>query len=182
MNMKMVLIPVERFRTLEKMANNCSINKESHIETATSLSTKIPSPKSNMTNTIPPDVELKMLRQKKMRKSYPSQTVVKRPVILSPDAFPTNKKKNAKALIKHLEKNRDRINYDTGELFFDGIKSGDSDIKDLTSAVVLDSNPTKTPGWRSMINALEATDLSKSVYGRWIKKNKLTDWGAITHT
>ena len=52
------------------------------------------------------------------------------------------------------------------------MKSGDSDIKDLTSAVMMDSNPTKTPGWRSMINALEATDLSKSVYGRWIKKNK----------
>ena len=37
----MHLILVERLRTLEKIVNNCFINKESHIETATPLSTNI---------------------------------------------------------------------------------------------------------------------------------------------
>ena len=32
-----------------------------------------------------------------------------------------------------------------------------------------------------MINALESTDLSKSVYGRWRKKKKMGNWGTITN-
>ena len=48
--------------------------------------------------------------------------------------------------------------------------------------MVLDGNPNKTPGWRSMINDLEATDRSNSVYGRWLKRKIMADWGAMTDT
>ena len=111
--MKMVLIPVERFRTLEKMVNNCSINKESHIETAISLSTKIPSPKANMTNTIPPDVELKMRRTEENEKVIYFPNSCKTTSNIVPRCISNKQKEECQGLNQTLgeEQRQDKLRY-----------------------------------------------------------------------
>jgi len=155
MNTKMVLIPWERFKAMQP--KDISIRETSNQ---------------------PPDVELKLRRQKTLRKAQHPKEPTKRPVSLSLDTFSARKRSKASALIKHINRNRDRIRYDTGELQFDGIKVGDSDITDLTSAVVNDARPEKVPGWTAMMNALEATGASPYMYGSWKKRYKNGDWGS----
>ena len=87
----------------------------------------------------PADVELKLRRQKMLRKCNIPKNQLDNLVNLPHSLFSINKRKKANALIKHMDKNKDRIRYDSGELQFDGIKAGDSNIKDLALAVVNDA-------------------------------------------
>ena len=66
--------------------------------------------------------------------------------------------------------NNDSIRFDQGELQFDGIKNGDSDMDDLTSVLVEDKSRGKTSGWNTLVTALESTVASPSLYDRWNKK------------
>ena len=96
-------------------------------------------------------------------------------------SFKGKNRDKAKALLKHIRKNKDRISYDTGELQFDGIKAGDSDIEDLISAWVSNRHTKKTPGWKTLMNALEATGASPSLYSKWNKRYSKGDWGALSN-
>ena len=82
-------------------------------------------------------------------------------------SFKGKNRDKAKALLKHIRKNKDMISYDTGELQFDGIKAGDSDIEDLISAWVSDKHTRQTSGRKTLVNALEATGASPSLYSKW---------------
>ena len=97
-------------------------------------------------------------------------------------SFKGKNRDKAKAPLKHIRKNKDRIIYDTGELQFDAIKSGDSDIEeDLISAWVSDKHTRKTPGWKPLMNVLEATGASPSLYSKWNKRCSKCDWGALSN-
>ena len=77
-----------------------------------------------------------------------------------------------------MDKNKDRIRYDSGELQFNGIKAGDSNIKYLALAVVNDARPETVPGWPVMMNALEAKGATSNMYGSWRKIYINGDWGS----
>ena len=99
------------------------------------------------------DIKVKLLREKGMRKSQvkPSQPPQQQQLLKpqrsasTPDLSKiTGKKKSrAKAFLKHIEQNRDRIKFNKGELQFDGIKTGGSDMDDLTTVLIDDKNPGK---------------------------------------
>ena len=151
----MVLIPLDRLKSLESIAGirSTTVKPESSEKQQ-------------------PDVELKLMRQHVqfnvhsmlcrlcVPKNTNDTTTTNNNNILSTinseiDNRPLQslKGKNrdkAKALLKHIRKNKGRIRYDTGELQFDGIKAGDSDIEDLTSAWVSDKHTRETPGWKNI--------------------------------
>ena len=143
---------------------------------------------------IPPavntDIKVKLLREKKMRKSQvkPSQPPQQQQLLKlqrsasTPDLSKiTGKKKSrAKAFLKHIEQNRDRIKFNKGELQFDGIKTGGSDMDDLTTALIDDKNPGKVAGWNALMRALEGTAAPASLYARWRKSHTKGDWGALS--
>ena len=149
-----------------------------------------------------PDIEVKMMRQKRIRKQNPPSSLpIKSATIPIANAalstatssnmpsmqlhpavdlshFNTKKRTTAKQLLKHLKQNRDRIRYDSGELQFDGIKAGDSNIDELVGAFVGDTQPKNTKGWKTLMNALEGTEASPSLYAKWKKHNK-GDWRSL---
>ena len=90
------------------------------------------------------------------------------------------KKTRAKAFLKHIKQNRDRIKFNKGELQFDGIKTGGSDMDDLTTALIDDKNPGNVAGWNDLMRALEGTAAPASLYARWRKRHKKGDWGALS--
>ena len=175
MSKKMILLPMERYRELT-----------SSVKSTCDKTTTTDVPSSS------PDVKLKVLREKKMRRirptpvpSQPQQSQSNNQQFLSPEylaiqSFPEKKRVRANELLKHLRKNKDRIKFDKGELEFDGIKSGGSDFRELTSALTdSEGNPGSNPGWNSLMDALEATQAPPTIYGRWKKHHKKGDWGSL---
>jgi len=167
----MILIPVERFRALESAATKCALT--------TPITPIKQQPK--------PDIDLKLLTQKRIRNTQRTSTT---PSKQQPDSsattptiepFKGKKRSRAKAFVKHLGRHKDRILFNKGELQFDGVKIGDSDMDDLTSALVEDRRQENTPGWNALMRALEATGASPSLYGRWNKKDKKGDWGSLVY-
>ncbi len=168
----MVLIPIERLKALESAMRG----------DAPRYVPKSPLPITNSQ----PDVELKLLRQKQIRKPKkrkPTQTALSTPNTKtnapSPESFAIRKRPTAKAFLKHLKMNKDRIKFDDGSLQFDGIKSGDSDIGELASAFMDSSAPQDTPGWDMLMRALDGTDAPASLYKRWTKSHTKGDWGSL---
>ena len=81
--------------------------------------------------------------------------------------FTAKKKPRARAFLKHIEKNKDRIQFNKGEFQFDGIKSTGSDMDDLTAALIDDKDPGRVPGLNDLMAALEGTQAPSSLYARW---------------
>ena len=170
----MALISLDRLKTLESIAGirSTTVKPESSEKQQ-------------------PDVELKLMRQhntlrtKKTQTAQPpitTLTTINSEIDNTPlQSFKGKNRDKARALLKHIHKNKDRIRYDTGELQFDGIKAGDSDIEDLISAWVNDKHTIKTPGWKTLMNALEATGASPSLYSKWNKRYSKGDWGALSN-
>lgn len=169
--MKMMLVPVERMKSMQ-----------ARVQDNTTLTDAVPMQPSKIKN---PDVRLKMLRQKRMHTPKPRKQPAKRPVSLTLDTFKnppkniTGKTSRAKALLHHLNKNKDRIRYSDGELEFDGITTGDTNITDLTNAVVSDGDPSKTPGWSELVRALEVTGAPHAMFGKWKHSNKKLGWQTL---
>ena len=177
MSRKMILLPAERYNAMvEQSKESVRILESPHT-----------------TSTVSPDVKIKLLREKKMRKRQrinptPLQqkqshhTIPQHPHF-SPDLSRLTGKKRTrgKAFLKHIDRNNDRIKFNKGELQFDGIKTGGSDMDDLTTALIDDKNPGKVAGWNDLMRALEATAAPASLYTRWRKSHKKGDWGALSH-
>ena len=179
MSRKMILLPVERYNALIAQ-------------------TKEPAKRPDALDVppaAPPDVKVKILRENKMRKKQVKpqtqqqqqqlhqQSSNLQGSVFTPDLSKmTGKKKTrAKAFIKHINRNKDRIKFDKGELQFDGIKTGGTDMADLTTALIDDKNPGKVAGWNDLMRALEGTGAPASLYTRWRKSHKKGDWGALAH-
>ena len=96
----------------------------------------------------PPQLQQQQLQQQQMK----SQRSTSPPDL---SKMTGKKKTRAKAFLKHIEQNRDRIKFNKGELQFDGIKTGGSDMDDLTTALIDDKNPGKVAGWNDLMRALE---------------------------
>ena len=173
MSRKMILIPLERYNAMLARSKEPPKRPES-LEIPPAVTT---------------DIKVKLLREKKMRKSQvkPSQSqqqhqqhqhMKSQRSTSAPDLSKmTGKKKTrAKAFLKHIEQNRDRIKFNKGELQFDGIKTGGSDMDDLTTALIDDKNPGKVAGWNDLMMALEGTAAPASLYTRWRKSHKKGDW------
>lgn len=173
----MMLIPVERMKTLTHVSKPSSPNQENVL----------PSVVKTSIHEDVPDIKLKKIRQKRIHTAKSRTLPTKKTVSLSLDSFMekpryiTSKISRAKQLLAHLKNNEDRIKYDNGELQFDGITSGDTNIQDLVSAVISDGNPSKTPGWEDMVRALKATDAHPSIYGKWKADNKKSGWRPMWH-
>ena len=176
MSRKMILLPVERYNAMVAQTKETAKRPDTlDIPSAT-----------------PPDVKVKILREKKMRKrqvvpqqqQQQQQQQLNKPQLSAstPDLsrLTGKKKSRAKQFVKHIEKNRDRIGFDNGELQFDGIKTGGTDMDDLTSALIEDKNPGKVTGWNDLMRALEGTGAPASLYARWRKSHKKGDWGALS--
>ena len=173
MRRKMILLPVERYNAMLAQSKEPAKRPDT---------LDIPSPP-------PPDVKVKILREKKMRKrqvmpqqQQPLQSSKPQRSASAPDLsrLTGKKKSRAKEFIKHIHKNKDRIGFDNGELQFDGIKTGGTDMEDLTAALIEDKNPGKVAGWNDLMRALEGTGAPASLYSRWRKSHKKGDWGALS--
>ena len=176
MSRKMILIPLDRYSAMLARSKEPDKRPES-LEIPPSVTA---------------DIEVKLLREKKLRKSQvkPSQLQqqlqqqqIKSQRSTSPPDLSkmTGKKKTrAKAFLKHIEQNRDRIKFNKGELQFDGIKTGGSDMDDLITALIDDKNPGNVAKWNDLIRALEGTAAPASLYARWRKSHKKGDWGALS--
>ncbi len=174
----MILLPVERLRALE-----AAVAGQTVASTPMPTSTPYMSPQE----TLPPDVELKLMRENKMHKTNTTQTdkahshvPLKNPTSNPLDGFTGKRKSRAQAFLKHVGKHKNRIRYDSGELEFDGITVGDSDIHDLTAAFIDDKDPGEVAGWNVLMRALESTDAPSSLYKRWRRSHKKGDWGALS--
>ena len=177
MSSKMILIPMDRYKAMVHQSKESAKRPQS----------------LDISPNISPDVAVKLLRERKMRKKQPvkpipihqqqSHPTHLQPSSLSPDLsrLAGKKKTRAKAFLKHVDRNKDRIKFNKGELQFDGIKTGGSDTDDLTTALIDDKNPGKVAGWNDLMRALEATAAPASLYARWRKSHKKGDWGALSH-
>ena len=173
MSRKMILIPVERYNAMATQSKECASRPDT----------------LNIPPNQPPDVKVKMVREKKMRQRQKPPAVNQQHQQQSsnskrstPDVstFTGKKKPRARAFLKHIEKNKDRIQFNKGEFQFDGIKSTGSDMDDLTTALIDDKDPGRVPGWNDLMAALEGTQAPSSLYARWRKKHKKGDWGALS--
>ena len=169
----MTLIPTQRLRSLEEMAGK---NKEKKIISADLIV------KSSQS----PDVKLKMLREKKIRKTKLPKVKENKTISLedSIQSNPLKTRPRGRAFIKHLKRYNNRMQYNqkTGEIQLDGIVSGDSDIRELMTSL---SGEKKLDDSIQVVDtskqALEATDAPATLYARWynhptIKKG---DWGSM---
>ena len=160
MSIKMVLIPIERLKAYER--------------------------KSTDTLKQPPDIELKLMMQRKARRSKKS-TVPVQPQNISLDkeidSYTKAPKNRAKDAVKHLNDNRDRLKFDknTGEFSYDGIKAVDSDIRELVSTLTSNSKRKTDPkGWELFVQSLEDSEAPSDIYGGWqYEKAAKGDWAAL---
>lgn len=179
MTTKMVLIPIDRLRALEAGTSTLqrSITTDVHpIETS-----QHPHIQKTTQPTSSPDIELKMMREKRLRKRKTPVTQIKSPAIRPLDEYKYRGKRKQRAsdFFDHLKKNKDRISYKNNELQFDGVNVGDSNIHHLTEALIDDHRHDDVTGWNNLMGALEATAAPASIYKRWGKTIKEGDWAAL---
>ena len=172
MSIKMTLISSQRLKSLEQMAGLHSSTRPASHDVVKSTQT--------------PDVKLKLLREKRIRKTKKPSVEKKKKIILEESVHPTNSKirERQRAFIKHLDTHKDRIEYDkhSGELSFDGKLSGDSDIRELMASISTDRKQDDSiRGWDTLKDALASTDAPAGIYAKLQRrsKNKRGDWGAM---
>lgn len=181
MSTKMVLIPLERLRLLE--ASSSKISDTTPPETTVSTT-----PQSSRSK-LQPDVEMKFITDRKIRKPPQKRSKEKQPLVMQPQqqSLPSTRiyrgktKQRAKAFAKHVDKFNDRIQFDNGTLKFDGIRVGNSDMDDLTDALVSDKDSPHTAGWDTLMRALEATGAPADLHPRWRKRHKKGDWSTLSN-
>lgn len=164
----MILLPLERYKALESAM-------------------KGESPRYKPLPSIKDDAVLKGVQQKRIRRPKPLPAVPQpisqenQPVQPPPEeVYAGKKKERVQALHNHLKRNSDRIRFPRGEIELDGVKASNSNAKELTSAFVDGPDLQQdTPGWNTLMKALEVTDAPSSLYGRWKRSNKSRDWASL---
>lgn len=160
MTQKMVLLPFERFKALEKI-------------------------NSDNSSPIPPDVEVKMLQQKKImstRKPQPKESQVS--IEKTIKTMPPAQAERSREILKHISKHKDHIKIDekTGELQYDGTRAAESDVRDLVSTLTSNKRRKKTPrGWNLFMTSLNDTQAPADLHlgWKWEKSTEKGDWGAL---
>lgn len=152
----MVLIPIERLKAYEKKATD--------------------------TPAVPPDIELKLLKQREARRR-PRKQPPQKPLTLDFTSYPREHERRAKETVMHINNNKDRLGYDqnTGEFSYDGIKAADSDVRELVSTLASSSKRKSNPkGWELFVQSLEDSEAPSNIYGGWrYEKAAKGDWAAL---
>ena len=154
----MILIPLERLKALEK-----------HITDTPAL---------------PPDVELKLLQQKRMRSRVVPDKKSEISIEKSIKSMELPQKDRVRRTINHMSEHKDNLNYDkhTGEIQYDGIKAVDSDVRELLSTLTSKKKRTTTPrGWNLFMQSLRDTEAPADVHlgWKWEKGVEKGDWSAL---
>ena len=102
MTQKMILLPVERVKALEKLTTD----------------SKRP---------LPPDIEVKLLQQDRMQSRKPPQPVKSKLFSMEKTVnyMPKEQAERTRKTLSHMSDHKDRIKYDktSGEIQYDGVKS-----------------------------------------------------------
>lgn len=161
MSQKMILLPMDRVKSLEKQSTD---------------------------GKYPPDVEVKLMRQRKAMKtkSRPPQETQQISLEKAITHMPKEQKERTKRAIHHLKEHKDHINYDknTGEIQYDGVKAVDSDVRELLETLTSHKKLKTAPkGWDLFMRSLNDTDAPEDVHlgWKWHKTAKKGDWGALKH-
>ena len=161
MTQKMILLPVERVKALEKLTTD----------------SKRP---------FPPDIEVKLLQQDRMQSRRPPQPVKSKPFSMEKTVnhMPKEQAERTRKTLSHMANHKDRIKYDktSGEIQYDGVKAVDSDVRELLSTLTSNKKRRTTPkGWDLFMTSLKDTEAPADVHlgWKWSKVAEKGDWGAL---
>ena len=160
MTTKMILIPIDRLKALEKLTTDTPV--------------------------IAPDVEFKLLQQAKSMRSRPRQQLNKQEISIenSIKAMEQPQKDRVRRTVKHMKAHDGNLNYDkhTGEIQYDGVKAIDSDVRELLSTLTSKKKRRTTPrGWNLFMQSLNDTEAPADVHlgWKWEKGVDKGDWSAL---
>ena len=82
-----------------------------------------------------------------------------------------------------MNENKDRLKIDqnTGEFSYDGINAPDSDARELISTLTSSGKRKSNPkGWDLFVESLEDSEAPSNIYGGWrYEKAAKGDWAAL---
>ena len=161
MTTKMILIPIDRMKALEK------------------ISTDTPAK-------LPADVEFKLLQQNKNLRPRVREPEQKKEISMDSTMHHMQEPQRAriKRTLDHMAEHDGNIKYDkyTGEIHYDGVKAPDSDVRELLSTLTSKKKRITAPkGWDLFMRSLKDTDAPADIHlgWKWNKSVEKGDWGSL---
>ena len=156
MTTKMILIPIDRLKALEK------------------ISTDTPAK-------LPADVEFKLLQQNKNLRPRVREPEQKKEISMDSTMHHMQEPQRARmqCTLDHMAEHDGNIKYDkyTGEIYYDGVKAPDSDVRELLSTLTSNKKRITAPkGWDLFMRSLKDTDAPADIHLGW-KWNKSVERG-----